>query len=74
MIKKKSKAVKRAKPTKSAKAHRPARSKGNNVNMKVCGKECPRCNDPDNAYCITKIPVGGSHSDPHSCGKNGCAW
>src|SRR5208282_3178840 len=24
----------------------------------VCGRPCPRCNDPENAYCIIQVPNG----------------
>jgi len=39
----------------------------------VCGRPCPRCNDPDNAYCIIQLP-NGPHSELHSCGVDGTAW
>lgn len=39
----------------------------------VCGRPCPRCNDPENAYCIIQVP-NGPHSELHSCGVDGTAW
>jgi hypothetical protein len=42
------------------------------ANRKVCGRPCPRCNNPDIGYCITLQPP--VHSDPNSCGNCGLAW
>jgi len=40
---------------------------------KICGRDCPRCNNPDIGYCIIQLPPD-PHSDPHNCGNCGLAW